>query len=262
MCGFFSLLSDGKGKIMYSDWEFRKKCYLNHIDYEPDDHNDIARYNGYENQSTLNIYKYNPLTKKFVFKYLNTVDDSKEIEIFCNNLDFKTIVAPLIVKPIIFPFSIKNIKLSTEDLKNFQKWTSFMHVVETRGVCETLTNDPIWQFVETSIWESIWDSTVNFVEKSIFDSLSKYFPGDPNDYAMNRCTVNARESVWNAVSDYRSTFFDFKYTYDYGVCEKLFARGFVPSFLNGIWRLHNADGIVWEGSKGDVKDIINVLKEK
>ena len=34
MCNFFSLVSDGKGKIYYFDWELRQKCLKKEINFK------------------------------------------------------------------------------------------------------------------------------------------------------------------------------------------------------------------------------------
>ena len=83
MCQFFSLVSDGKGKIMYFDWELRKKCLDNVLDYLPDSHTSIADYFGYrgKEEDILNKYEYNPLTKILTVDQLNTKNDKERIQI-------------------------------------------------------------------------------------------------------------------------------------------------------------------------------------
>ena len=124
MCKFFSLVSDGNGKIMYFDWEIRKKILAKELNYEHDSHTSIADYFGYkaEKEDTLNKYEYNPLTKEFKIDQLNTVDDSLKVKEFCLNLDFKTIVPQLIIKPIVNPLSITVNKITIEDLKLLKQW--------------------------------------------------------------------------------------------------------------------------------------------
>ena len=124
MCKFFSLVSDGNGKIMYFDWEIRKKILAKELNYQHDSHTSIADYFGYkaEKEDTLNKYEYNPLTKEFKIDQLNTVDDSLKVKEFCLNLDFKTIVPQLIIKPIVNPLSITVNKITIEDLKLLKQW--------------------------------------------------------------------------------------------------------------------------------------------
>ena len=194
MCKFFSLVSDGKGKIMFFDWKLRQECMSGNLKYEPDSHTSIADYFGYKGkkEDTLNKYEYNPLTREFTIDQLNTTDDSDKVKEFCRNLDFKTIIPKLIVKPIIHPFKIKSHKVTKADIDNLHKWAS----------------------VGASVWASVWAS----VGASVGDSVGAYI----------------------------SSFFDIEYQYDYTPANKLWERGFVPSYDGKTWRLHNKNGIVYK----------------
>ena len=60
MCNFFSLVSDGKGKIMYFDYKIRKQIIAGKSNYEnTDSHTSIADYYGYKGsgEDTLNKYE-------------------------------------------------------------------------------------------------------------------------------------------------------------------------------------------------------------
>ena len=146
MCQFFSVVSNGKGKIMYFDWALREKCLNKVLSYEPDSHTSIADYFGYrgKKEDVLNKYEYNPLTKKFQVDQLNTKDDSKVVERFCNKLDFKTIVPQLIIKPIIHPFELKPKKVTQKDIQLLKKWVS------------------VRDSVRVSVWASVWAYTSSF----------------------------------------------------------------------------------------------------
>ena len=92
MCKFFSLVSNGDGKPLYFDAKLREKLKKKELNYEPDSHTSIADYFGFKGakEDTLNKYEYNPLTKIFQIDQTNNPkDDSKDIERFCNKLDFK-----------------------------------------------------------------------------------------------------------------------------------------------------------------------------
>ena len=107
MCNFFSLVSNGNGRIMHFDWKLRQRCISKEIKYEPDSHTSIADYFGYkaEKEDILNKYEYNPITKEFKTDQLNTFDDSKEVADFCTRLDFKTVIPQLVIpRAIIHPF--------------------------------------------------------------------------------------------------------------------------------------------------------------
>ena len=152
MCEFFSCVSDGKGKIMYFDWELRKKILNKELDYEPDSHTSIADYFGYKGkkEDKLNKYEYNPLTKKFTIDQLNIKDDSKQVETFCNKLDFKTIIAPLIIKPIVNPLLGKPKKVTEKEIELLKQWASVWDSVRDS------VRDSIWDSVRASVWDSVW----------------------------------------------------------------------------------------------------------
>ena len=57
MCDFFSLNSDGKGKIMYFDWALREKCLSKELNYEPDSHTSIADFFGYKGKKEDSLYR-------------------------------------------------------------------------------------------------------------------------------------------------------------------------------------------------------------
>ena len=199
MCEFFSCVSDGKGKIMYFDWELRKKILNEELDYGPDSHTSIADYFGYKGkkEDKLNKYEYNPLTKKFTIDQLNTKDDSKQVETFCNKLDFKTIIAPLIIKPIVNPLLGKPKKVTEKEIELLKQWAS------------------VWDSVRDSVRDSIWDSVRDSVGDSVWDSVGA------------------------SVGAYYSTFFDIQYNHDLSSCAELWNSGFVPSFDGKKWRLHS-----------------------
>lgn len=128
MCQFFSLVSNGDGKPLYFDYKIRKQIIAGKLSYGTDSHTSIADYFGFkgEKEDTLNKYEYNPLTKVFtVDQKNNPKDDSAKIEKFCKQLDFKTIVPELIIKPIIHPFKDRAIlKATPQDLKMLKQWAS------------------------------------------------------------------------------------------------------------------------------------------
>jgi hypothetical protein len=206
------LVSDGK-KPYYFDSVIRKKIIKGELKYEQDSHTSIADYYGFKGkkEDSLNKYEYNPLIKVFIIDQLNTVDDSKQIKEFCDNLDFTTIVPELIIKPIVNPFKdIKTLEVTKQDIKLLKEW------------------DSVWDSVRDSVWDSVRDS--------VWDSV--------RDSVRNSVWVSVRDSVWV----YISSFFNIKYKYDFSSAIKLWEKGLVPSFDGKIWRLHGENGkIVWKG---------------
>ena len=158
MCQFFSVVSAGDSKPLYFDAKIRKKILNKELKYELDSHTSIADYFGYkaEKEDKLNKYEYNPLTKLFQVDQLNTTDDSKQINKFCNELDFKLIVPELIIKPIIHPFKdFSVIEVTKEDIELLKQW------------------DSVWDSVRDSVRDSVGDS-VGVYMSSFFDIKYKY----------------------------------------------------------------------------------------
>ena len=271
MCQFFSLVSDGKGKPMYFDWKLRNKVLDGTLkgNYEPDSHTSIADYFGYkgEKEDKLNKYEYNPLTKVFQVDQLNTDDDSKQIEKFCKELDFKKIIPQLIIKPIIYPFNdFKVTSVTKEDLKLLKKWASVGYSVGNS------VRDSVGDSVEASVGNSVWNSVGYSVRDSVRASVGYSVGNSVRDSVGNSAEASVGNSVWNSVEAsmgnsvwnsvwasvwaYTSSYFKldkWKYVeHKKGVnpfqsCIDLWEKGLVPSFDGTIWRLHSSEGIIWEG---------------
>src|SRR4030065_1627844 len=131
MCQFFSLVTDpSTQKIMFCNWEDQKLFVKGELRNEsPDSHSSIAKLFGYKGkqEDKLNKYEYNPLTQKFTIDQINNeIDDSAEIEAYCRRINFKKIVEPLIIKPIINPF--RDVKppevITAEHLELLRQWSS------------------------------------------------------------------------------------------------------------------------------------------
>ena len=227
MCKFFSLVSDPKlDKIMYFDWPLREKVLKGELQqYESDSHTSIADYFGYKSkkEDILNKYEYNPLTKEFVVDQLNSDDDTKKVKGFCLNLDFKTIVPQLLIKPIVHPFEIESPKITKEHLKLLKNWASVRDSVGS-------VRDSVWYSVG-SVRDSVW-------------------------YSVRDLVWSVWYSVWDSVWAYTGSFFTLprwhyikhkKGQYPFQSCVDLWEQGIVPSYDGKIWRLHTRNGIVWEG---------------
>ena len=165
MCGFFSLVSDGEGKIMYFDAVIRKKILTGELKYELDSHTSIADYYGYTGlkEDKLNKYEYNPWTKQLQVDSIGAdVDDKATVQDFCDKLDFKTIVPELIIKPIINPFTDRNItEVSKEDIELLKKWVS--------------VRNSAWDSVRAFVWDSVGYSVWDFVRYFVGAYISSFF---------------------------------------------------------------------------------------
>ena len=205
MCKFFSFCSDEFGKKYYFDWEQRKEMKFDNTD----SHDHIISFYNLKD-AEINCFEYNPLTRKFDVDKINTIDNRVQAEQWVNNLDFKKVVEPLIIKEIFMPLKGRAKNPSDKQILLLKDWAS--------------VGDSVWDSVRDSVWASVWDS----VRDSVWDSV--------------------RDSVWASVYGYISSFFAIPYKYDFTTAIKLWESGFVPSFDGKTWRLHSGKSakIVYE----------------
>jgi hypothetical protein len=235
MCNFFSFVTDPinhPAEYYFFDWEYRKS----HLDDGGvDSHSHICAY--YElNEDRCNKYEFNPLTKRFVVDQINAErDDSRAAEKWANRLDFKTVVEPLIIKPIVNPFELPAVERVTDEQIDWLKsWDSVGDSVWNS--VRISVRDSVRDSVGASVWDSDGDSVWDSVGDSVWDSV-----GDSVEDVV-------WASVWASVWAYFSSFFAIQYEPDFSPAVNLWEAGLVPSFDGTTWRLHsgkNAD-IVFE----------------
>ena len=153
MCEFFSFCTEPEGyggKRFYFDWKYRKA----HLEDENDSHSLICKHSGLD-EDKCNKYEFNPLTKVFKVDKINSeVDDRIQAEDWVNKLDFKRVVEPLVVKPIVNPFELPDVEAVTPEMIDLLKqWSS------------------VWASVWASVWDSVWDS----VWASVRAYISSFF---------------------------------------------------------------------------------------
>ena len=155
MCEFFSFCTEPEGyggKRFYFDWKYRKA----HLEDENDSHSLICKHSGLD-EDKCNKYEFNPLTKVFKVDKINSeVDDRIQAEDWVNKLDFKRVVEPLVVKPIVNPFELPDVEAVTPEMIDLLKqWSS------------------VWASVWASVWDSVWDSVGAYVS-SLFPGITKW----------------------------------------------------------------------------------------
>jgi len=156
VCNFFSFVTEPEnngGKRFYFNWNYRK----DNLQAENDSHSTICKHFSLK-EDVCNKYEFNPLTKNFKVDQINSpVDDRIQAEEWVNNLDFKNIVEPLIIKPIVNPFELPMVKKPTEEqIQLLKDW------------------DSVWASVWDSVWASVWDSVGASVWDSVRDSVWAY----------------------------------------------------------------------------------------
>ncbi len=227
MCQFFSFVTDPVGHLAeyyYFDWEYRK---ANLNDEGVDSHSHIcAHFN--LNEDRCNKYEFNPLTKAFRIDQINSErDDSEAAEKWVKRLDFKTVIEPLIVKPIVNPLGLPKVEQVTDEQIGWLKvWASVSASVWASVRASVW--DSVGASVGASVWASVWDSVGASIWASVWDSVGA--------------------SVWA----YFSSFFAIDYEHDFSSAVKLWEAGLVPSFDGRTWRLHSGEkaDIVYEWKKG------------
>lgn len=222
MCNFFSFVTDPvnhPAEYYYLDWEYRK---ANLEADDADSHSHICKeFNLCED--VCNKYEYNPLTKRFVIDQINAErDDSEAAQKWANRLDFKTVVEPLIVKPIVNPLKLPKVEKPTDEQIGWLKeWAS--------------VSGSVWALVGGSIWASVGASTGASVRDSVWASVGN----------------SVGNSVWASVGDsvgasvgalvwaYISSFISIEFKADFSSAVKLWETGLVPLFDGTTWRLHS-----------------------
>jgi len=223
MCNFFSFVTDPinhPASYFYFDWEYRK---ANLTGDDADSHSHICgEFNLRED--VCNKYEYNPLTKAFEIDQINSEkDDSEAAKKWAKRLDFKSIVEPLIVKPIVNPLLLPKVSEPTEEQIGWLKE---------------------WASVRASVWASVWTS----VGASVMDSVRTSVGASVWASVWTSVMDSVMDSVGASVWAYLSSFFDVEYILDCSSAIKLWKSGLVPSFDGTTWRLHsgkNAD-VVFE----------------
>ena len=201
MCKFFSFCTDSvnhPAEYYFFDWDYRK---ANLDDDGVDSHSHICAHFKL-NEDRCNKYEYNPLTKAFTVDQINSNrDDSEAAEKWAKRLDFKTIVEPLIIKPIVNPFELPAVeRVTDEQIGWLKEWASVRALVGAfvGDLVRDLVSDSVGSSVSDSVWESV------------------------------------RASSWA----YFSSFFAIEYKFDFSPAVKLWEAGLVPAFDGTTWRLY------------------------
>ena len=211
MCNFFSFctMPDSTSDFYYFDWQMRQADKNG-----ADSHSHICAHFRID-EDRCNKYEYNPLTGVFTVDMRNAVkDDSKRAEKWVKQLDFKTVIEPLIIKPIVNPFELPKVEIPTDEQINWLiEWASVGDSVRAS------VGASVGALVGTLVWDSVWDSI--------------------------------RDSVWDSVWAYISSFFAVKYSIDFSSAIKLWESGLAPTFDGETWRLHTGKHarVVYEWKK-------------
>jgi len=222
MCNFFSFVTDPvnhPAEYYHFDWEYRK---ANLDDEGVDSHSHICAHFNLD-EDRCNKYEFNPLTNKFEIDMINSErDDSEAAEKWAKRQDFKEIVEPLIIKPIVKPFELPAVERVTDEQIDWLK---------------------SWASVRASVRVSVWDAVRDAVGDSVGDSVWR---------ECNSFWASVGNSVWA----YVSSFFAIDFNHDFSPAVNLWNAGLVPSFDGTMWRLHSGTkaDVVYEWTPEERED--------
>jgi len=243
MCDFFSFVGDGYGNYGAIGWETRKKWLDEGSDNLPDSHTRILTTMGVppRMQDRWSKYEYNPLTGNFTIDEPVEGHDHEAASIWVRALDFKKVVEPLIIRPIVHPFKVTPNIVTEEDKENLRKWADVWDSVEIS----------VWDSVEISVWSSVGASVGASVAAHVGASVGASVAAHVGAHVG----ASVAAHVGAHVGAYISSFFDIKYQYDFSSCIALWDRGLVPSFDGKTWRLLSAPDarVVYEYEVDKVK---------
>jgi len=259
MCNFFSFVTDPvnhPAEYYYFDWKYRK-AHLN--DDGVDSHSHIcARFK--LDEDVCNKYEFNPLTKAFTVDQINSKrDDSEAAEKWANRLDFKTIVEPLIVKPIVNPFELPKVEQVTdEQVAWLREWDSVWDAAwaSVRASIEASVGYSVGDLVWASVRASVRGLVRASIEASVGYSVRDLVWASVRDLVGYSVRASIEASVGASVGDavgtsvgaYFSSFFAINYKYNFSSVANLWNAGLVPSFDGETWRLHSSENadVVYE----------------
>jgi len=229
---FFSFITTQDKQKFYFNWKQRKELKFSK---DCDSHSYIAKY---LQENELHKWEYNPLTQRLIFGMEHKIfeEDESQVLAWCKELDFKTIVEPLIIKPIIDPRKVIKQEWTKEDEENLRKWISVVNSMgisvwdSVRAFVDASTGASKCDYVEDSIQDAVWDSVEDVVRDSMINSERDSIGTPMKTLVWNSVII----SIWA----YISSFFNISEFKKYRCYVALWERGFVPSFDGTIWRIH------------------------
>ena len=155
MCNFFSFVTDPvhhPAEYYYFNWDYRK---ANLDDDGADSHSHICAHFRLD-EDECNKYEFNPLTGSFVVdQNTSERDDSDAAEKWARRLDFKTVVEPLIIKPIVRPLNLPEVKkVTAEHIQWLSEWASVRDSV--RDSVRASVRASVWNTVRASVWDTVY----------------------------------------------------------------------------------------------------------
>lgn len=228
MCNFFSFLTTDKGDYLYFNAKQRKELNFEMVD----SHSKIAWVYYNQNKSCkVNAYEYNPITQELTKDAINFEEDYNKVLVWCKNIDFKTIVPELIIKPIVNPFDIEHDTITDIDIQRLKELVGVG--VGVRASVRDSVGVSVGDSVRVSMWASIGDSVWAIFKANARVSISAYLSSFFN-----------LDGKWKGFENVKGNPFQ--------PCIDLWESGLVPSCDGDMWRLHSKNGIVYEMKESEV----------
>jgi len=244
MCDFFSFCSDGKKKY-YFDWTDRTTLK----DLNFDSHASIAKH-FLLNEDDLNKYEYNLFIKQLTVDNLCCMENKEDVQFWCDNLNWKEVIEPLIVKPIVNPLLLET-KISVgEAIKPLKKWQVIYSTIYSAAYSSAASE--IYSEVYSAVTLAIGSAANSIVYSAVALAAGAAVYSAVASAIYSAIHLNAGSAVYSAVYSalwaYISSLFDIQYKYDFSSAIKLWESGYIPSFDGTTWRLHcgKKAKIVWE----------------
>lgn len=175
MCEFFSFVTDAKGKKYYFDWKQRTgnvKTPSGQTIDNHDSHSEICAFYDLDCDKA-NKYEYNPLLKKFEVDQINGKDNSEQSVRWVKQLDFKTIVEPLVIKQIINPLSGEPKAVTEREIQLLHKWDSVWDSVRASvwAYTSSFFNIPLWKIRNNEYKENPFQPCIDLWESGFVPSF-------------------------------------------------------------------------------------------
>jgi hypothetical protein len=185
MCNFFSLVSNGKGKVWYFDKDLRQQIIDGKLSYNSDSHASIAEYFKPESKLTedqLNKYEFNPFTKRFFVDQINAkdengfrLDDRERVETICKGLDFNAVVPNWsFVENILkrLGMYIPENPITAEEMPPKEKIVEIMDKVWSEVGSEV--GSEVWSEVGSEVGSEVWSKVGSKVGSKVWSEVGRY----------------------------------------------------------------------------------------
>jgi hypothetical protein len=249
MCNFFSFCTQPSANSDFYYFDWKQRLEMKHEG--ADSHSHICAYYKID-EDKCNKWEYNPLTRELVLDMQNDPkNDTELVKRWIHKLDWKTIVEPLTIKPIINPFELPPVEAVIDEQIGWLKEWNSVKVADWHWVMASVkeyARESVGTAVGESVWSSLWDSVGDTGSSLVRTSIVASVGASIWDSNWPSLRDSVLVSVWVAVWAYACSFFKTENVLRTAPAIKLWEAGLVPTWDGSVWRLHTgADAhIVYE----------------